>query len=86
MSSENVVNTLCDVINQIKKTAFSADIVDLDFYLGGDLGIDSREMLEIWYDLEQKFDIKIHDSEKRDLYQISDVVRLLESKLEVMTV
>ena len=71
------------VINDIKKTGFTHDSVDLDFYLGGDLGIDSREMLEIWYELEQRLGIRVDDSEKRDLYTLSDVVTLLQGKLEL---
>ena len=64
------------------KTGFTPDSVDPDFYLGGDLGIDSREMLEIWYELEQRLGIRVHDSHKRDLYTLSDVVSVLEAKLE----
>jgi acyl carrier protein len=73
---------LLQVVNDIKKTGFTDDTVDLDFYLGGDLGIDSREMLEIWYELEQRLGIRVDDSEKRDLYTLFDVVSLMEDKLE----
>lgn len=82
MSEEmKIINTLLDVINEIKKTGFSAETVDQDFYLGGDLGIDSREMLEVWFDVEQKLGIQIHDYEKRDLYTISDVVNRIKEKM-----
>lgn len=70
------------VINDIKKTGFTHDSVEPDFYLGGDLGIDSREMLEIWYEIEQRLGVRVDDSEKRDLYTLADVVDLLESKRE----
>jgi acyl carrier protein len=73
---------LLQAVNDIKKTGFTPDSVDPDFYLGGDLGIDSREMLEIWYELEQRLGIRVDDSEKRDLYTLSDVVSLLEGKLD----
>ena len=52
-----------------------------DFYLGGDLGVDSREMLEIWYELEQRLGIRIKDEEKRDLYTLGDVVAVVDAKL-----
>jgi acyl carrier protein len=71
-----------DVINDIKKTGFTLDTVEPESYLGGDLGVDSREMLEIWYELEQRLNIRVQDAEKRDLYTLADVVTLLESKLE----
>jgi len=74
---------LLHAVNDIKKTGFTPDSVDPGFYLGGDLGIDSREMLEIWYELEQRLGIRVDDSEKRDLYTLSDVVSVLEAKLEL---
>ena len=40
-------------------------------------------MLEIWYELEQRLGIRVDDSEKRDLYTLSDVVAVLEGKLEL---
>ena len=49
-------------------------------YLGGDLGVDSREMLEIWYEIEQRIGVRVDDAEKRDLYTLGDVVALLDRK------
>lgn len=74
------LKSVLDAINEIKKTGFEPESVDLDFYLGGDLGVDSREMLEIWYELEQRLDMRVQDEEKRDLYTLGDVVALVESK------
>ena len=83
MSNRNdAMALLLQVINDIKKTGFTPDAVDPEFYLGGDLGIDSREMLEIWYELEQRLEIRIDDSDKRDLYTIADVLSLLERRPE----
>lgn len=74
------LKSVLDAINEIKKTGFEPESVDLDFYLGGDLGVDSREMLEIWYELEQRLDMRVQDEEKRDLYTLGDVVALVEAK------
>jgi len=82
MSKQNdAMATLLQVINDIKKTGFTPESVEPGFYLAGDLGIDSREMLEIWYELEKRLDIRVEDSEKRDLYSIADVVGRLEEKM-----
>ena len=75
------LKAVLDAINEIKKTGFEPESVDLDFYLGGDLGVDSREMLEIWYELEQRLEMRVQDEEKRDLYTLGDVVALVESKI-----
>ncbi|ALN57452.1 MULTISPECIES: acyl carrier protein [Lysobacter] len=79
---DEATNAVLDVINDIKKTGFTRDTVDHDSYLGGDLGVDSREMLEIWYELEQRLGVAVGDAEKRDLYTLGDVVALLQRKLE----
>jgi acyl carrier protein len=81
MSKQDSLSVLLQVINDIRKTGFTPETVQLDFYLGGDLGIDSREMLEIFYELEKRLGIYVDDSEKRDLYTLADVVKVLDSKL-----
>jgi acyl carrier protein len=83
MNTDNLIDVFFTVANNVKKTAFSPDIIDLDYHLGGDLGIDSREMLEIWYDLENALNIKIPDTEKRDIYTVQDVINFLERKLSL---
>jgi acyl carrier protein len=80
---ENLMAVVLDVINDIKRTGFTYESVEPEFYLGGDLGVDSREMLEIWYELEQRLNVRVEDSEKRDLYTLSDVVDLLARRLEL---
>lgn len=74
----HLIDTVLDAINQCKKTAFSRENIELDYYLGGDLGIDSREMLEIWYDIEKTLGVHVHDYEKRDIYTLDDVVSRFE--------
>lgn len=83
---KNVMAVVLDVINDIKRTGFTYESVEPEFYLGGDLGVDSREMLEIWYELEQRLNVRVEDSEKRDLYTLSDVVGVLSGKLELEAV
>jgi acyl carrier protein len=81
VSQNDPMSVLLQVINDIRKTGFTPETVEPDFYLGGDLGIDSREMLEIWYELEKRLGIYVDDTEKRDLYTLADVVKVLGSKL-----
>ena len=82
MTTDALYQTFLDTVNAVKKTAISKDIVEMDFHLSGDLGIDSREMLEIWYELEKTLEIQIPDYEKRDIYTIEEVVAKLESAVE----
>lgn len=68
-------------INEIKRTGFTPDSVEPDFYLGGDLGVDSKEMLEVWYELEQRLGIQVSDADKRDRYMLQDVVDVVQAQL-----
>jgi acyl carrier protein len=80
---ESVMAVVLDVINEVRRTGLTCESVEPDFYLGGDLGVESREMLEIWYELENRLHIRVEDSEKRDLYTLGDVVGILNRKLEL---
>ena len=80
MSNIDLVNKVLSVINEVKGTAFDSENTDVDAYLGGDLGVDSIELLEIWYDLEQALGIRVADSEKRDLYTLEDVINVVVAK------
>jgi len=84
--SENVLAVVLEVINDVKRTGFTCESVEPEFYLGGDLGVDSREMLEIWYELEQRLNVRVEDSDKRDLYTLADVIGTLSRKLELEAV
>ncbi|MBB4129008.1 acyl carrier protein [Xanthomonas translucens] len=77
----NVYAEVLSAINEIKRTGFTIDTVEPDFYLGGDLGVDSREMLEIWYELEQRLNVRVADADKRDRYTLQDVVDVLSAQL-----
>jgi acyl carrier protein len=77
----NVLEEVLAAINEIKRTGFTVDSVEPDFYLGGDLGIDSREMLEIWYEIEQRLNIRVADSDKRDRYTLQDVSDVVRAQL-----
>lgn len=77
----NVYEAVLSAINEIKRTGFTVDSVEPDFYLGGDLGVDSREMLEIWYELEQRLGVRVADADKRDRYTLQDVVDVLSRQL-----
>jgi acyl carrier protein len=80
-SKIDVYEAVISAINDIKRTGFTVDAVEPDFYLGGDLGIDSKEMLEVWYELEQRFGIQIGDAEKRERYLLRDVAEVLQAHL-----
>jgi acyl carrier protein len=73
----NIFEEVLAAINEVKRTGFTLDSVEPDFYLGGDFGIDPREMLEIWYEIEQRLGIELSDADKRDPYTLEDVASVI---------
>jgi acyl carrier protein len=75
------IEAFCEITNEVKKTGFFPDMIEEDTYLGGDLGIDSAEMLEIWMKLEQKYNIRIDDAMKRDIYTVEKVASIFLERI-----
>ena len=78
MERTQIVKTMLDVINAIKHTSFTPEQVTEETYLGGDMGIQSVEMLEAMYDIQKALDVTIEDKEMSGLYTVGDVVNLIE--------
>lgn len=74
----NTSQALCAAINAVKRSALSADGLDTTQYLGGDLAIDSIEMLEIWFHTEKALGVRIPDEAKRDIYTLADALQVLD--------
>jgi acyl carrier protein len=76
------LNSVLTAVNKVKNTSFAPGDVNDETYLGGDLGIDSIEMLEIWFDIEKILSIPISDAEKRDKYTLGEVLDMVHGKVE----
>lgn len=79
------LQALCEAINAVKRTALRGDTIDVSQYLGGDLAIDSIEMLEIWFRVEKILAFQIPDDAKRDIYTVHEVVQVIERHLPALT-
>ncbi|SLM64225.1 MULTISPECIES: acyl carrier protein [Dickeya] len=80
-TQKEILTVVLDVINGIKNTGFTPEIVDLEAFLGGELGVDSVEMLESWYEIEKRLNIKVNDGDKRGIYTLGDLVGTIEAHL-----
>lgn len=78
---ESLHSAFCQAVNAVKRVMITPDTIKPDQYLGGDLGIDSVEMLEIWFRIETAFAIKILDKEKRDIYTVGEVLGVVSRSL-----
>jgi acyl carrier protein len=77
--SSSPLAAFADALNAIKRTAHPISSLRADHYLGGDLGIDSIEMLEIWFRAEKSLGIKLPDDAKRDIYTVGEVLAVLDA-------
>lgn len=72
-----ICEAFCSAVNAVKRSALAAHTLDRSQYLGGDLGIDSIEMLEIWFRIEKICDTQIPDDAKRDIYTVDEVLNVV---------
>lgn len=77
---------LCGAIQEVKRLALDPATLDPTLYLGGDLGIDSIEMLEIWFHAERSLGLNLGDAAKRDVYTIGEALAALARQQEVSRV
>ena len=80
-AGRRAMEAFCTALNRVKRTGFSAGQLGPEAYLGGDLGVDSVEMLEIWYDVEQLLQVHVPDDEKRGILTLGEVIAVFERKL-----
>jgi len=58
----------------------SEDEVTLESSLKDDLGIDSLDAVELIMELEDKFDLKIEESQAQNFVSVKNIVDFIESK------
>ena len=56
--------------------------VTMDAELSGDLGINSRELADLVFVCEEKFNIEIEDEDLHNFTTVGDVVRYLENNAQ----
>lgn len=76
---------MLDEIQDIISEEFDVDKSEVtpEATLRGDLHIDSMAAVNLSFEIEGKFDVKISDEELANLKTVGDIVSLLESKKAV---
>ena len=80
MAHEETVNTVYRLVQHVLDTAEFAVGEDTD--LAVDLLADSLDYVEIFMALEDEFDIEIMENEPAKFKTVSDLVKLVESKMD----
>ena len=81
ISSTDLIASFCRATSKVKRVNLDPKSVETDSYLGGDWGIDSMEMLEIWFHMEKENAIRLPDGAKRDVYTVGQVVEVFKRHL-----
>lgn len=74
------------MFEQVKKVLVDAihvdgDLITLEANLKDDLNIDSLAAVELALELESEFDVRIEDEELAKLETVSDVVNIINEKI-----
>ncbi len=79
INDETIKNRLKRVIVKELKIA-PEDIAD-DAHIGNDLGIDSADLINVLYDIEDEFKIEISDEEVGEISIVQEMYNLVRSKI-----
>ena len=75
-TTEEIRVDLSEIVNEV--AGIPADDVQLDKSFTDDLDVDSLSMVEVVVAAEEKFDVKIPDSEVKNLTTVGDAVTYIE--------
>lgn len=82
MSRDEIKTKLKSLFANIKKKKLEVDIKE-DNKLGEDLDLDSLERVEMLFEIEQNFSIKIEDEEARELKTVKDIIDMIQDKTKI---
>ena len=75
-SKDEILAGLAELVNE--ETGIAADTVTADKSFTDDLDIDSISMMTIVVNAEEKFDVKIPDSEVENLRTVQDAIDFID--------
>lgn len=79
-SKDEILAGLAELVNE--ETGIAADTVTADKSFTDDLDIDSISMMTIVVNAEEKFDVKIPDSEVENLKTVQDAIDFIDGAQE----
>ena len=80
MTYENIETTVKEIL--AKQLTMDVSKVNLESRLVEDLGIDSFGSVEVAFELEEKFDLKIPDAALYEAKTVKDIVNYIASQKE----
>lgn len=80
MQREKVIQTVKEFLSA--KTHISISNISLESKIIDDLGMDSLQVVELAYEVEEKFGIDLPNAELQKIRQVKDAVELVLSRME----
>lgn len=81
---DNTLVTLKQSVERLKKREIDMSELDESSELGDQLGLDSLDLLELRFDIEEAWSIRLEDHEAAQLRTVGDVVDLIHYKLNLV--
>lgn len=64
-----------------EKSTVEAEDISPESYLEEDLNIGEMELMELWPDIEEAFDIELDEEAKESVETVQDIIDLVEEEL-----
>lgn len=81
----SIIERLKRSVQRLKGRQYNLDQMTEDATLFEELGLDSLDLLEMRFDIEEAWSIKLDDQEAERLRTVRDVVNLIQQKVELAT-
>ncbi len=81
MKEDPHYQTLREIIQPYLPEDVDEKDIRADSHLVADLNINSAHLVDIVLDVEDRFDIRLEDSDMEQMQSVSDALRIIESKL-----
>ena len=79
VTEESIKERLRKVI--AKELKVDPESIGDDAHIGNDLGIDSADMINVLYDIEDEFKVEISDEEVGEISTIQEMYNVINSKI-----
>lgn len=81
MDRATMIETLKRSVERLKKRQINMKEMTEDSELFNQLGLDSLDLLEMRFDIEESWNIQLEDKEAANLRTVRDVVDLIQNKV-----
>lgn len=79
--TEEISAELRNIVSKVMDTRVDRIVFTADMSIRDDLGLHSVDLLQLVFEVEQKWNIEIEDTEFKTLNTVADVVQMIHNKV-----